>query len=54
MAGTYVAGGKDLTVPIMFVRHGQSTNNPIYEGLYAKQKAGKINLVGSVRKVNVN
>ena len=43
MAGAFISEGKML--PVMFVRHGQSTNNPIYEGLYAQQFAGEITAV---------
>ena len=38
MAGTIGS----LGVPVMFVRHGQSTNNPIYEKLLAEQIAGRM------------
>ena len=43
MAGSFISEGG--SIPIMFVRHGQSTNNPIYEGLYAQQFAGDITAV---------
>eukprot|EP00038_Savillea_parva_P028999 m.68261 g.68261 ORF g.68261 m.68261 type:complete len:100 (+) comp8501_c0_seq2:115-414(+) len=37
MAGA-VASGQGI--PVMFVRHGQSTNNPVYEGLFKQMDDG--------------
>jgi hypothetical protein len=47
MAGSYIAGdtAAPVSIPVLFVRHGQSTNNPIYEGLYAQQGRGEITVV---------
>lgn len=42
MAGNEVTSGRPNTINLMLVRHGQSTNNPLFEELHAEVDAGRI------------